>query len=167
MAALPLPGQGQRPSLDPDEVGYVKPSNMADVRAKALLHTPETCTAERCSCHLPVVFNPPSCSLTAREAFVLAWHLLTLDDEEESFEDIGQRLGVTPTRVKQIYQRAGAKLRAHARVHYPLRPTDPGYEAQQQAVAKYHEEHKDSPYTGHALPTPGDTQPDVFGNGAD
>ena len=123
MAALPLPGQGQRPSLDPDEVGYVKPSQMAEERAKALLHTSETCTAEHCSCHLPTVFNPPSLNLTAREAFVLAWHLFPLkDDEELSFEDIGKRLGVTPVRVRQIYMRAAAKIRAHGRVWYPVRP---------------------------------------------
>lgn len=133
--------------LDPDEVGYVKPSNMAEERAKALLHTPESCTREHCSCHLPVQFNPPSLSLTSREVFVFAWHLFTLtDDEELSFEAIGQKLGVSQTRVEQIYKRAAAKLRAHARVHYPLKPTDPGYAEQQRLVAKYHEEHKDNPY---------------------
>lgn len=149
MATLPLPGQRPTPStttpsLDPDEVGYRKPSNMAAERAAALLHTPETCEREHCSCHLPPIFNPPNCSLTAREAFVLAWHLFTLDDdsdEELSFAAIGQRLGVSETRVRQIYMRAAAKLRAYPRDHYPPRPGTPEYEAQQAAVEKYREEH--------------------------
>lgn len=150
MATLPLPGQGPRPSFgpttdgvtpDPDEVGYRKPSNMAKERALALLHTPDTCTQEDCSCHLPKFFQPPGCELTGREAFVLAWHVFTLDDEELSFEVIGQRLGVSPTRVKQIYQRAAAKLRAHARVHYPPRPGTPEYEKRMADAAAYRLEH--------------------------
>lgn len=125
MATLPLPGQPATPStapdrpLDPDEVGYVKePDNPAPKP-----HTPESCTQEHCSCHLPPVFQPPSMSLTSREALVLAWHLFPLgDDEELSFEEIGAKLGVTVTRVRQIYMRAGAKLRAYPNVHYPKNP---------------------------------------------
>lgn len=126
---LPLPGSTPAPSttsttptapLDPDEVGYSQPSQEAIRRGQALSHTPETCQREHCGCHLPLVFNPPNLELTSREALVLAWHLFPLrDDEELSFEEIGAKLGVTPTRVKQIYQRAGAKLRAYPRVHYP------------------------------------------------
>lgn len=143
MAALPLPGQ-PKVSLDPDEIGYRKPSNMAAERAAALLHTPETCASEHCSCHLPKFFQPPGCELTGREAFVLAWHVFALDDssdEEMSFEVIGQRLGVSQTRVKQIYQRAAAKLRAHARVHYPPRPGSPDYEKRMAEAAKYKADH--------------------------
>lgn len=151
MATLPLPGQGPRPSLGPtdpilapDEVGYRKPSNMAKERALALLHTPDTCEREHCSCHLPKFFQPPNCELTGREAFVLAWHVFALDDssdEELSFEAIGQRLGVSQTRVKQIYQRAAAKLRAHARVHYPPRPGTPEYEKRMADAEAYRLEH--------------------------
>ncbi len=105
-------------------------------------HTPSTCTAEHCSCHLPTVFNPPNLNLTGREALVLAWHLFPLgDDEELSFEEIGAKLGVTATRVKQIYQRAGAKLRAYPREFYPPRPGTPEYEKHMWAAKEYREAH--------------------------
>lgn len=144
MATFPLPGQEPRPSLDPDDVGFIRPGNMAQERAEALSHTPETCTLEHCSCHLPVFWNPDALSLTGREALVLAWHLFPLNDdsdEELSFEEIGKKLGVSPTRTRQIYMRAAAKLRAYPRDHYPPRPGTPEYEAQQAAVEKYREEH--------------------------
>lgn len=123
MATLPLPGSTPAPStrpLDPDEVGYTKPTQAAIERGKALSHTPETCEREHCGCHLPLMFSPPNLELTSREALVLAWHLFPLgDDEELSFEQIAAKLGVTVTRVRQIYMRAGAKLRAYPRAHYP------------------------------------------------
>lgn len=123
MATLPLPGQPRTPStapttpLDPDEVGYRQDA------PKHVPHTPEACPNDHCSCHLPPVFQPPSMALTSREALVLAWHLFPLkDDEDLSFEDIGKKLGVTETRVRQIYMRAAAKIRAYERTHYPRNP---------------------------------------------
>lgn len=105
-------------------------------------HTPLTCEDEHCSCHLGTVFTPPGLELSGREALVLAWHLFPLkEDEELSFEEIGRKLGVTATRVKQIYQRAGAKIRAYPRAHYPERPGTPEYEKQLAAAEAYKQAH--------------------------
>lgn len=154
--ALPLPGQPPRPDtsqphintlpsteLQPHEVGYIsrRPANMAVERAEALRHTPESCEAEHCSCHLPAHWQPPNLQITAREAMVLTWHLFTSEDEELSFEEIGQRLGVGPTRVQAIYRRAVAKMRAHALVYYPPRPGTPDYEKRTAEVEKYKSQH--------------------------
>jgi len=99
---------------DPDEVGYVQKS------ARPEPHTPETCTEEHCSCHLPMGFQiVPNLQLTGREAMVLAWHLFADEGKELDFETIGRKLGVTETRIQQIYTRARAKIRAHAQAHYP------------------------------------------------
>lgn len=148
MPALPLPGSRPISTVPlPDEIGYTKPSTMAKERAEALRHTPETCEREHCSCHLPKFFQPPNCNLTGREAFVLAWHVFALDDnsdEELSFATIGKRLGVSETRVRQIYMRAAAKLRAHTRVHYPAKPGTPEHEAQQVELEKYRAEHPET-----------------------
>lgn len=122
MAALPLPGQRPPDPLDPDEVGY-RDSRLSDARREAMRHTPETCTKDHCSCHLPMIYMPPELKLTGREALVLGWHLFPLgEDTELSFEEIGQRLGVTRERVRQIYMRAGAKFRAYPGEHYPTNP---------------------------------------------
>lgn len=142
MAALPLPGQGQRPSLDPDEVGYIQPTPV--IKEGKRTHDPLACEAEHCSCHLPTVFSPPTLELTGREALVLAWHLFPLNDdsdEELSFETIGKKLGVTETRVRQIYMRAGAKLRGYPRDNYPPRPGSEEYEKRMAAAEKYKADH--------------------------
>lgn len=110
------------PPLDPDEVGYTRPG-----ASRPEPHDTTTCQREHCACHLPPLFNPPGLELTSREALVLAWHLFPLkDDEELSFQQIAGKLGVTETRVRQIYMRAGAKLRAYPRVHYPENPNRNG-----------------------------------------
>ncbi|QEQ93648.1 DNA binding protein [Streptomyces phage Zuko] len=155
MATLPLPGSKPVPltsatppsgldangvPLEPDEVGYVtrKPMPLKPT------HTPDTCTAEHCSCHLPSVFSPSNLELTGREALVLAWHLFPLNDdsdEELSFEDIGKKLGVRPERARQIYQRAAAKIRAFPRAAYPPRPGTPEYEKNMAAAQEYKGDH--------------------------
>ena len=128
--------------LDPDEVGYVKPSQAAIERGKALSHTPDMCRLEHCACHLPTVFSPPNLELSGREALVLAWHLFPLgDDEELSFEEIGAKLGVTVSRVRQIYMRAGAKIRAYPRSHYPPKPGTDEYEKRMAAAQEYRTDH--------------------------
>jgi hypothetical protein len=105
-------------------------------------HNPSNCRAEHCSCHLPRFFSPPSLELTGREALVLLWHLFPADgDEGLSFEAIGARLGVMPERIRQIYTRAGNKLRAHARVHYPPPPGTPEYEERMAAAEEYKLDH--------------------------
>lgn len=114
---------------------------MAVERAQALRHTPESCGLEHCSCHLPTNFNPASCLLTARETFILVWHIFAPEDQELSFEEIGQRLGVGEKRVRAIYTRALAKLRAHTRVHYPPRPGTPEYEKRMAEAEKYKVDH--------------------------
>lgn len=128
-------------TLDPDEVGYTRPANMSFKRDEARRHSPADCTEEHCSCHLPAYFNPPSCSLTAREAFVLAWHLFVSEDEELSFEEIGQSLGVTESRARRIYQRASAKIRAHTRVYYPPKPGTDEYAERMAKAEEYKSNH--------------------------
>lgn len=139
MATLPLPGSKPIPSFDPDEVGYIKPA------PGFVPHKPQDCTEDHCSCHLPAFRQFPGMGLTGQEAFVLAWHLFALrDDDYLDFPTIARKLGVTPERVKQIYGRAAAKIRAHARVHYPVKPGTPEAEEQARAVEKYHAEHPES-----------------------
>lgn len=114
---------------------------MSFKRDEALRHTPADCEKDHCSCHLPQYFQPPSLSLTAREAFVLTWHLFVSEEEELSFEQIGECLGVTEARVRQIYQRASAKLRAHTRVHYPPKPGTDEYTERMARAEEYKSNH--------------------------
>jgi hypothetical protein len=91
---------------------------------------------------LPAQYRIPELELTGREAMVLAWHLFPPGDEDElSFQQIGQRLGISQVRVRQIYQKAGAKLRAYPHSHYPPRPGTPEHAAQVAAAEKYKAEH--------------------------
>ncbi len=172
MATLPLPGSRPAPldsngvTLAPDDVGYVhrKPMPLKPT------HTPATCTAEHCSCHLPTVFTPASLELSGREALVLAWHLFPLNDdsdEELSFEEIGAKLGVRPERAKQIYQRAAAKIRAYPRAHYPPRPGTEEYEKQMAAAEEYKGNHPEYAANRALLDAMDMTLPDPLTDGAD
>ncbi len=137
MATSPPPSP-----LGPDEVGYTKPPQAAIQRGIALSHTPETCEREHCACHLPLVFSPPPLELTGREAMVLAWHLFPLgEDDDLSFQEIGAKLGVIPEQARRIYMRAGAKLRAYPRHHYPPKPGTPEYEEYMARAEQYRRDH--------------------------
>lgn len=127
------------PPLDPDEVGYTSKPAYNGQRES---HTPETCTAEHCSCHLPLIFMPPELKLTGREALVLAWHLFPLgEDTDLTFEEIGKKLGVMPAQARRIYMKAGAKLRAYPRDHYPPKPGTPEYEEYMARAKEYRAAH--------------------------